>query len=97
MRRIFRYFENLWVGRDRKPSLKAVAGIALLINFMINISHAVYKWDASRSIADLAMVLGIEAGLIAALLGLTTYSNIEHKKIDRDRPRVDNPDEGPEE
>lgn len=83
MRKSFFYIENLWVGRDRKPSLKAVAGIALLINFMINISHAVHRWDSGRSMADLALVLGIEAGLIAALLGLTTYSNIQHRMIDK--------------
>jgi hypothetical protein len=56
--------------------------IAICINFMVNVSHAVHKWESGRSMADLAMVLGLEAGLIAALLGLTTYSNIQHKKIE---------------
>lgn len=99
MKKILRYIENLWIGRDRKPSRKAVLAIAFSINFMMNISHAIYKWDSGRSISDLAMVLGIEAGLIAGLLGLSTYSNIEHQKIDRDRDknRVDDPNLGPEE
>lgn len=85
MRKFLRYIENLWIGRDGKPSLKSVLGIAFSINFMMNVSHAVYKWDAGRSVADLAMLLGIEAGLIAALLGLTTYSNIQHRMIDKRR------------
>lgn len=63
--------------------------IALSINLMINISHAVNKWDAGRSMSDLAMVLGIEAGLIGALFGLTTYSNIQHHIIDKDKKDVD--------
>lgn len=89
MKKFFRYIENLWVGRDRKPSVKAIMAIALCINLMINISHAVNKWDAGRSMADLALVLGIEAGLIAALLGLTTYSNIQHQIINKDKDEVD--------
>jgi hypothetical protein len=99
MKRLFAYIENIWIGRDKKPSRKAILAIAFSINFMMNISHAIYKWDSGRSVSDLAMVLGIEAGLIAGLLGLSTYSNIEHRRIDkdRDRSRVDNPDIGPEE
>lgn len=34
------------------------------------------------SLAGISMILGIQAGLIAALLSLTTYSNIQHQKID---------------
>jgi hypothetical protein len=44
--------------------------------------------------ADFAMVMGIEAGLIAALLGLTTYSNIQHHIIDKNSKDVD-PNTGP--
>src|ERR1044072_9174119 len=99
MKRLFAYIENIWIGRDKKPSRKAILAIAFSINFMMNISHAIYKWDSGRSVSDLAMVLGIEAGLIAGLLGLSTYSNIEHRRIDKDRvrSRVDNPYIGPEE
>lgn len=81
MKKAFKYIENLWVGRDGKPSLKSASAIALVINFMINISHAVWKWEVGRSMSDLAIVLGIEAGLIAAMMGLTTYSNIKHESI----------------
>jgi hypothetical protein len=83
MKKIFKYIENLWIGRDGKISLKSIMAIALCINFIVNVSHAVYKWDAGRSMSDLAMVLGIEASLMAALLGLTTYSNIQHRIIDK--------------
>jgi hypothetical protein len=96
MKKLFKYIENLWVGRDRKPSLKSVMAIAICINLMINVSHAVNKWDAGRSMADLALVLGIEAGLIAALLGLTTYSNIQHRMIDKKKDEDIDP-EGPTE
>lgn len=83
MKRLFRYFENLWVGKDRKPSLKAVLAIIFSINFLKITTYAVYRWEAGKSLSDLALVLGIEAGFIAALLGLTTYSNIQHQIIDK--------------
>ena len=89
MKKFFRYIENLWTGRDGKLSLKSVMAIALCINFIRNISHAVHKWDAGRSMSDLAMVLGLEAALIAALLGLTTYSNIQHRMIDKRKEDID--------
>lgn len=93
MKRLFKYIENLWLGRDKKPSLKAILAIALAINLMVNITHAVNRWDASKSLSDFSMVMGIEAGLIAALLGLTTYSNIQHHIIDKEKK--DDPNCGP--
>lgn len=94
MLKFFRYIENLWVGKDRKPSIHRVLAIIFSINFLILITHAVYRWDAGKSMSDLALVLGLEAGLIASLLGLTTYSNIQHRRIERDHSgRVDNPEE----
>lgn len=89
MKKVFTYIENLWIGRDGKPSLKALLAIALAVNLMANVSHAVNRWDSSKSMADFAMVMGIEAGLIAALLGLTTYSNIQHHIIDKDKKDID--------
>lgn len=94
MKKLFRYIENIWLGRDKKPSLKALMAIALVTNLMINVSHAVNRWNSSKSMADFAMVMGIEAGLIAALLGLTTYSNIQHHIIDKDKKDLD-PNCGP--
>lgn len=97
MKKIFAYIENIWIGRDGRPSLKSILGIAFSINFMMNVSHAVYKWEVGRSVSDLAVVLGIEAGLIAALLGLTTYSNIQHRIIDKKRKEEDMDSLGPTE
>lgn len=101
MKKIFRYFENIWVGKDRKPSLKALLAIIFSINFLKITTYAVYRWESGKSLSDLAMVLGIEAGFITALLGLTTYSNIQHKMMDKEKDRstsnVDDPDHGPEE
>jgi hypothetical protein len=39
--------------------------------------------ELGKSYADAAMLLGIEAGLIAALLSLTTYSKFFSKKTKR--------------
>lgn len=72
--KIFKYFENLWVGKDGKPSIRRVFAIALITDFINNTNYAIHKWEVGKSYADVAMLLGIEAGLIAALLTLTTYS-----------------------
>jgi hypothetical protein len=56
--------------------LRAVGAIAFAINFITNLSHAVYKWEAGTSLDSLGFVLGIEASLIFALLGLTTIQNV---------------------
>ena len=84
MKKIFKYIENLWLGSDGKPSLRAVLAIAFSADFIRNLSYAIIKWDAGRSLEGLSMVLGIEAGLIVALLGLTAWSNVSTRKIDSD-------------
>lgn len=80
--KLFKYLEPLWTGNDGKISLRATGSIALIIDFISNLSHSIYKWDAGRSLEGLSLVLGIEAGLIAALLGLTAYANASAQKID---------------
>lgn len=72
--KIFKYLENMWVGKDGKPSIRRVFAIALVADFINNTNYAIHKWEVGKSYADVAMLLGIEAGLIAALLTLTTYS-----------------------
>lgn len=72
----FKYLENIWIGKDNKPSIRRVIAIALVIDFINNTNHAIHKWEVGKSYADVAMLLGIEAGLIAASLTLTTYSSI---------------------
>jgi hypothetical protein len=73
--RLFKYVEPVWTGNDKKVSLRAVLAIAFSIDFIRNLSHAIWKWDAGRSLEGLSLVLGIEAGLIVALLGLRALQN----------------------
>ncbi len=76
LRKVFKYVEPIWSGNDGKISLRSVLSIAFSIDFIRNISHAIYRWDAGRSLEGLSYVLGIEATLIVALLGLKTYQNL---------------------
>jgi len=82
MKKAFRYIEHIWLGTDNKPSLKAVLAIAFSVNFMYNLSHAIYKWDAGHSMEGLSLVLGIEAGLILGMLGITAMANVAAQKIE---------------
>lgn len=91
MKKLFKYIENLWIGPDGKLSLHRAMAIVICINMLCNMSHAVRKWDSGHSLSDLAMAMGVEAGLVATLLGFTTYSNIQHKIIEG-KFKVDNPD-----
>lgn len=77
MKKFFKYFEPAWTGNDGKVSLRAILAIAFSIDFIRNLSHAIWKWDAGRSMEGLSLTLGIEAGLIVGLLGLTTYQNMQ--------------------
>lgn len=77
MRKIFRYFEPAWQGTDGKVSVRAILAIAFSVDFMRNLSHAVYKWDIGRTMEGLSLVLGIEAGLIVALLGISALQNAQ--------------------
>ena len=79
MIKIFKYVENLWIGDDGKPSVRRVFAIALVVDFINNTNYAIHKWEVGKSYADVAMLLGIEAGLIAGLLALTTYSSTMFK------------------
>jgi hypothetical protein len=74
LKTLFKYIEPLWLGTNGKISIRRVLALAFSTDLIRNISHAIYKWEAGKSYADVAMLLGIEAGLIAALLALTTYS-----------------------
>lgn len=76
----FKYIEPAWQGNDGKISLRAVLAIAFSIDFIRNLSFAITKWAADRSLEGLSLTLGIEAGLIVALLGLSTYQNMAANK-----------------
>ena len=75
MKRFFKYIEPLWLGNDKKISLRKSLAIILSTHLIVKISHIINKWDGTKSIADATMLLGLEAGLIAALLALKTYQN----------------------
>lgn len=71
---LFKYIEPVWLGNNNKMSIRRVLALAFSVDFIRNTSHAIYKWEIGKSYSDVAMLLGIEAGLIAALLALTTYT-----------------------
>lgn len=72
LREIFLYIKPLWENRQGEVSVRAVLAIILTINFMCHITTA--SSDA----------LFTEAGLIAALLGLTAFQNIQDKRTEAD-------------
>ena len=81
MKRFFKYLEPIWLGNKNKVSIRRVLALAFTIDFIRNTSYAIHKWDATKSFSDVAMLLGIEAGLIAALLSLTTYTSVVNDKL----------------
>lgn len=81
-KKIFKYLEPAWTGDDNKFSVRSALAIILSINLVFNINHAIWRWDSQRSLEGLALVLGIEAGLIAGLLALKTYQNTMIKPTD---------------
>lgn len=81
MKRLFKYIEPIWLGNKGKVSIRRLLALAFTIDFIRNTSHAIHKWDVAKSYSDVAMLLGIEAGLIAALLSLTTYTSVVNDKL----------------
>jgi len=75
MKKLISYIEPLWMGTKNKISIRRFLALAFSIDFIMNTHHAIHYFEAGKSYADVAMLLGIEAGLVAALLSLTTYSN----------------------
>lgn len=75
-KKFLKYLEPTITGNDGKVSLRSVLALAFSIDFIRNLSHAIWKWDIGRSLEGLSYVLGIEATLIVALLGLKTYQNL---------------------
>lgn len=92
MKKVIRYVEPLWTGNDGRMSLRSVASIGLLIDFIINVHNSasivvnvlklVYKDKTvdpalvaaiASNLTQIAMILGIEAALIAAMLALKAY------------------------
>lgn len=121
MKKLFNYISPIWSGDDGKPSLRSIASIALIVDFIINVHNSasvllkvlklLYREKAiepalissmSGNLAQIVMILGIEAGLIAAMLALKTYQNSalstifppsKTKSSSNLKAGVDNPDE----
>jgi len=72
--KIFKYIEPIWLGTNNKLSIRRVLSLVFSINLVWNITKTLSNPLMTSSYADVAMLLGIEAGLIAALMSLTTYS-----------------------
>jgi len=75
-----KYFRSLIEGGDKKPSIRKILALVFSIDLIRNMSYIVHKWELGKSLAEAAMLLGLEAGLIAALLSLTTYQTIMSAK-----------------
>jgi hypothetical protein len=82
MIKLFKYIEPVWLGTNNKVSIRRVLALVFSIDLVKNTSHIIHRVDAGKSYADVAMLLGLEAALIAALLSLTTYSAMINKKVD---------------
>ena len=82
MKKFFKYIEPLWLGTNNKISIRRVLALVFSIDLVRNTSHIIHRWEMGKSYADVAMLLGLEAALIAALLSLTTYSGYVSKKLD---------------
>lgn len=82
LKKFFRYIEPLWLGNDGKISLRASLAIFFSWKFIENFDYGIQKMAADRAIIGLDSNLMILAGLIAALLGITAYTNVANKKIE---------------
>lgn len=76
MSKIFKYIEPMWLGKDDQISIRRVLAIAFSIDYITNNFYAIHHWNDNSSFAELSSLLMIEAGLIAALLALTTWQTI---------------------
>lgn len=77
----FRYIEPLWLEDNKKLSIRRVLAIAFSFDMIRNTSYVIHTWEVGKSIADVTMLVGLEASLIVALLSLTTYSTIIKDKL----------------
>lgn len=84
IKKVFKYFEPLWTGEDKKISLRACVAIFLTWKLVENLDFAIQKWEEGKSLGDASSIFFTLAGLIAALLGITAWSNMTAKKIDTD-------------
>ena len=72
--KVFKYIEPIWLGNNGEPSIRRVLSLAFSFNLIHNITETLANPKLIASYAEVSMLLGIEAGLIAALMSLTTYT-----------------------
>lgn len=82
IKKIFNYISPLWTGEDKKISLRATLAIFFSWKLVENLDYAIQKWQEGRLLGEAASIFFTLAGLIAALLGITAWSNMTSKKID---------------
>lgn len=85
-KQVWDYIRPLWEGQDKRISVRSSLAIFFSVVFATTLSHAVWKWEAGRSIEGLTGALTIIAGLIVALLGITTIQNVMDRKTDAGFP-----------
>ena len=73
---IIRYIEPIWLGKDGKASGRRVLALMFSLDLIYNFHSVINK---GSSLSEATMLLGIEAGLIAGLLSLTTFSPVTPK------------------
>lgn len=69
MRKIFKYLEPIWTGKDEKPSIRRLLSLYFSILFTLEVIKKTTQSD----------VLWVIAALIAGLLSLTTFQNVSFK------------------
>ncbi len=82
LKKLFKYLEPLWTGVDGRISLRACLAIFLSWKLVQNLDYVIMKWGSDRPIAGVDSNLLILAGLIAALLSLSTWQNSQDKRTD---------------
>lgn len=80
MKKFFLYFKPLLEGTNGKISIRKTLSFMFSIDLIRNISFVIHKWEPGKSLAEATMLLGLEAGLITALLSLTTFQTISANK-----------------
>lgn len=78
LKKVFKYFEPLWLGNDGKMSLRSLAAMFLIVDFIINVHNCsfvvtqVLELIMSDKIVDAAVIASLSGYLaqIAILLGI---------------------------
>jgi len=80
IKKVFKYLEPMWLGFDKQISVRRVLAIVFSLDLMFNLHGVIEAFSETNSFVGAELLIGIEAGLITALLGLTTWSSVAVKK-----------------